>query len=439
MRGDENGAVLAIVALSMLALMGMAVLVVDVGSLLLAKRKMVTAADSAALAAAQECAADPANGHSLATAQSEAGSVASANEAAEGKIAVTSGSCGTARGTVAARYRVAQNLYFAPILGLGRNMTVSAPASAIWGPAQGAGSTPPVNLNTEPGGATFPCAFDPSHPCNFWADNSDPDSSSTSNWSFLALEPPEWPADVAGNGRDRTCPNNDFNKIGDWTAGRQTRLVARPTYVCLLNGRGGASPRSQQFQALKRMEGKTFQFPVSDPDLQVTTQGREKFAVVGFTTLKVIRVLQGTDPEISGLSGTCTPVQHTFLEPPPAGGDSYNAGPLYDACAAAAPANAVVSNPIIRRVTGNRTYTAPGDFTWDSSTKMITGFKDFNNQGERAVEIYFTWATPGPCGFQSPDPNSFCIVTEWRGNQLGGTDPDPDAPDFGLRAIRLSE
>jgi Flp pilus assembly protein TadG len=51
----EDGAVLVIVALSLLAMFGMMVLVVDVGSLLYARRALVNAADAAALAAAQSC------------------------------------------------------------------------------------------------------------------------------------------------------------------------------------------------------------------------------------------------------------------------------------------------------------------------------------------------------------------------------------------------
>jgi Flp pilus assembly protein TadG len=442
-RNDEHGAVLAVVALSLIALMGMAVLVVDVGGLLLAKRRMVTAADSAALAAAQECAGDTANGHNFTTAKAQAAALGiGENGAVAGKIAITSGACNTSRGTVSARYRVGETLSFAPILGLGESMTVSAPATAFWGPARAVRSTPPVNLNgSGADGSTFPCAVETTHPCNFWADNSDPLNSSSSNWSFLALEAPEWPANVAGNDKNRTCPNNDFNSVGGWTSGRETKLIANPTYVCALNGRGGASTRSQQFLALKSMEGKTFQFPVSDPAQKVTTVGREKFAVVGFVTLKVLRVLQGTDSEINGLAGSCAPFPYPFLEPPPSGGNVFDATALYTACAATAPSNAVLSNPIIRDAPpANRNYNTPGDFLWDSVTKRIT-FLNFPPGGVRDVLINFTWGTPGPCGFQAPDPNSYCIVTEWLGNQLGGTDPDtdPDAPDFGTRAIRLVE
>lgn len=51
---EEKGGILPLVAISMVALLGMTALVVDVGGLYLARRQMVNAADAAALAGAQE-------------------------------------------------------------------------------------------------------------------------------------------------------------------------------------------------------------------------------------------------------------------------------------------------------------------------------------------------------------------------------------------------
>lgn len=437
---------MVIVAISMIAVMGMAVLVIDVGGLLLAKRRMVTASDSAAIAAAQECAADPAEGRGIGTAQTEADNLGSDNGASGGSIVITSGTCGTtAGGTVAARYRVEQELFFAPILGLGESATISAPAKAIWGPATGATTTPPMNLYANPGGDTFPCAFESHHPCNFWFDNTAPFASSSSNWSFLALEAPGWPADVAGNLPQRGCDSRNANSLPGWTTGRGTRLVAKPTFVCAIQGNFGTGGNASPFyRALKAMEGKTFQFPVSDPALKpVTNPGAEKFAVVGFTTLKIVRVIQGNDPAINGLSGTCPALPHVFLKvpPAPAGGDTYDASLQYSLCAATLAADAVIGAPIVvdAPTAGNQSYRPPGDFTWNSSTKVITFTKFVGQEKTKDVLISFPWSTPGPCGFQTSDPNDFCLITAWQGNQLGGTIPDPTAPDFGLRATRLIE
>ena len=55
LRDEESGAVLMIVAISLLALLGMVVLTFDLGRGVALKRNMVNAADAAALAAAREC------------------------------------------------------------------------------------------------------------------------------------------------------------------------------------------------------------------------------------------------------------------------------------------------------------------------------------------------------------------------------------------------
>jgi hypothetical protein len=439
---DEGGAVLAIVALSMIALLGMAVLVVDVGGLLLAKRKMVTAADSAALAAAQECASDRLT-HDFNSAKNEAFAVAKANGAIAGKIALISGSCPGNGGRVSARYRFREDLSFAPILGLGENLTVSSSAEAIWGAAGSATATPPMNLYADPGGQTFPCAFEAHHPCNFWLDNSSPFAESSSNWSFLALEAPGWPADQAGNSATRTCNNSgSAADLPRWTAGLETRLVGNPTYVCAIKGSFGGSggtpaQGSAIHQALLAMKGKIFHFPVTDPSLEpdnTTHPGNEKFAVVGFTVLRITEVFTG--PENSGSTGNCpTPgAPFVFTEAPPV--KTFNASLLSATCLATLPAGSVLDDPVIRdRSSGNKIPAS--SYVWNSATKTIT-ITNFPNNGVRDVLISFPWGAPGPCGFHS-DPNGFCVVTQWVGNRLGGglPNPDPNAPNFGLGAIRL--
>ena len=52
----ERGATVVIVALSLVAMFGMIVLVVDVGGLLYKRRELVNASDAAALSGAQTCA-----------------------------------------------------------------------------------------------------------------------------------------------------------------------------------------------------------------------------------------------------------------------------------------------------------------------------------------------------------------------------------------------
>src|SRR3954452_15334872 len=59
LHGDQSGVTMVIVALCLIALMGMVVLVVDVGGLLWNRRARVNASDAAALSAAQSCVLPP--------------------------------------------------------------------------------------------------------------------------------------------------------------------------------------------------------------------------------------------------------------------------------------------------------------------------------------------------------------------------------------------
>lgn len=75
---DERGAVAVIVALLMVALIGMAALVVDAGALYQERRELQNGADAAALAIAEDCAREPAD-CTLALTSAKAGDYANAN------------------------------------------------------------------------------------------------------------------------------------------------------------------------------------------------------------------------------------------------------------------------------------------------------------------------------------------------------------------------
>ena len=121
----EGGATLVIVALCLFAIFGMAILVVDVGGLLLERRAMGNAADAAALAAAQSCARQ----EGLAEANRQATQYAIANSSG---AAVSSGfpryepNCEADAGTVTVQVEVDHPLFFAPALGLGDSGPVVA-------------------------------------------------------------------------------------------------------------------------------------------------------------------------------------------------------------------------------------------------------------------------------------------------------------------------
>src|ERR687897_56124 len=134
LRDEERGAVLAIVGISLLALMGMVVLTFDLGRGVALKRNMVNAADSAALAAARECGL----AHGTAPAETEAkdlivdnnGSAKLTNiafDSAPQCSGVASGGERQVRVTVSAQ----QDYFFAQIFGFNSG-TVTASATAEW-------------------------------------------------------------------------------------------------------------------------------------------------------------------------------------------------------------------------------------------------------------------------------------------------------------------
>ncbi len=93
-RKDDRGAIAIIVALMMVVLLGMATLVIDVGSLYAERRQLQNGADSAALAVAIDCAKTTCAGSSSAFATASRHANANAND---GTATVTN-VCGTAPG-----------------------------------------------------------------------------------------------------------------------------------------------------------------------------------------------------------------------------------------------------------------------------------------------------------------------------------------------------
>jgi Flp pilus assembly protein TadG len=138
LRDDEQGAVLAIVAITLLALLGMLVLTFDLGRGVALKRNMVNAADAGALAAARECGL--ANGRDDATAAAS-DLVSDNNDAAtvtdvqiNPNDAVCSGGANPdpdGRNTVTVTVNVPQEYFFAQIFGFDSGNVVAS-ATAEW-------------------------------------------------------------------------------------------------------------------------------------------------------------------------------------------------------------------------------------------------------------------------------------------------------------------
>ena len=114
---DEDGAVLLIVVFALVAMVGMLVLVVDLGSLVSTRRAAVTAADAAALAAAQSCFDGDAAGAPVAAQQLGLANLENSGTSLSGTTStiVAQQGCGTSReyGYVTVKVATNQDLYFA--------------------------------------------------------------------------------------------------------------------------------------------------------------------------------------------------------------------------------------------------------------------------------------------------------------------------------------
>src|SRR5436190_704926 len=141
---NERGAVVVIVALSLIAIVGMVVLVVDVGGLLYQRRQMVSASDAAALAAAQSCAlgatvaGDPETTADAISQQNLPSSVGVSGGIMHGTFSngadQTTGCLTDAKGHVTVQYQSQHALWFGGIFGSGP-VNITTQATAEWGPA----------------------------------------------------------------------------------------------------------------------------------------------------------------------------------------------------------------------------------------------------------------------------------------------------------------
>ena len=258
LRREEDGAVLLVVALSLVVLVGMSVLAVDLGRMVADRRSLVRSADSAVLAAAQQCAM--ANGEAAAVAAADAnaglnqpGVVRTAWEidAEECDDASLDGLHGVHVG-----YEHEMELFFAPIFGFD-SATVGGSATAVWGPAQNASMTPitvdfdtltacgiPLDMD---GGGVQPCTLEYAQ-----------DTLQNPRWGELDLS--EWgnefAADDPGSCHVSASDLTDAIEGGGVPAPPDVPL---PTWVCFDNGLSDS--------VWEAMEGRYLTFPVMDLDL----------------------------------------------------------------------------------------------------------------------------------------------------------------------------
>jgi Flp pilus assembly protein TadG len=261
LRDDEQGAVLAMVAISLIVLLGMLVLTFDLGRGVAIKRNMVNAADAGALAAARECGL--ANGDVSARKAADA-LVADNNDAAtvtgfqiDPNPAVCSGAPNPdpdSKNTVTVTVSVPQEYFFAQIFGFDGG-TVVASATAEW--TTGVTAPAPLKLDQlkvedcEDGTPNADGLID----CYFTFEKLT--KPGTSQWGWLNL-PEGWP--ITGvdpnpkNCSSQAGGNNDLFDYISWMGGMGTQDTGflpalwdttgggnPPTWVCAATGHKSSS------------------------------------------------------------------------------------------------------------------------------------------------------------------------------------------------------
>ena len=284
----EDGAVLAMAAISLIVLLGMLVLTVDLGRSVAIKRQMVNGTDAAALAAAQDCAANKgglAQGDALAILREnrDGASVSGFSAPQCGALSTFGPKQVTVNTTTPVTY------YFAPLFGVDSG-AVTASATAIWGPISKTRPIPITVNRTQlqgchipssiPSGETLDCEL--AYPRNTLVEP---------RWGALDLS--RW--NEAGAAPCHVSAATLMNEIS--SGGWPDPLPINPaptghdigfTPDCLDNG--------LSFSVWQSMVGRTLTFPVIDVPTS-TGQGctgadagcrLDSANIVAFVTLKVI-------------------------------------------------------------------------------------------------------------------------------------------------------
>ena len=416
--GGADGATLVIIVLSLSALFGMLVLVVDVGGLLYARRGMVNSSDAAALAAAQSCAKTSVVENPEAFADTYAAANSNGVVTAVTNIIDSSATCGSGSvGWVSVEYGKTLRLFLAPVLGLQRSNQVVTAATAHWGPA---GSTHPIPIVVNEGALQGNCTIPEvaiGTRCYIWEDN---DILSGSNFGFLDVGP-QWnvPAGYPCNNVGGTPT------IEDWVTGT-TRIEPLDlnypfaTYVCARDGN-----RTPVWRTLETLVGRTFDFPINGvtpaDGATVIANGSgntEKYNIIGFARLMLIEVVAAKHSNPINCNNVPIPT------PPPAFPIDLMALGRSTACPTMSP-NAIFEPGSAKASPGNISLTV------DNNGK-VTGWS------AKPDKISFNYTVAECGGIEAPNSSGHCLILEWRGAQIGGSNPGGGA-DFGLRAVALCD
>jgi len=305
---DDSGATAVIVAILILALVGMLALAVDGGILWVKYRGVRTANDAAALAAAYSCA----TGEGLAGAETAADTIAATNvaDASSTQPGTYPQGCVVEGGQVTVYFGGEQTLMFGPAIGVSSPRPVAAQATALWGGAGGASNVAPLMLSLDrlsdcdiPDGPDLVVGVSR---CFFWWDNgtrNDTAALTNAEWGLVDLT--TWGVEPWGG-----CGGNvSQSDVGNWiTNGYPGSLLIDPSpeYVCRGSGFQGNALNND----IETQVGEILFFPVNDPQQQVQSGGTlcrpdgvdgpctvQKYAMVGFAALEVVHVWTGQNAQ----------------------------------------------------------------------------------------------------------------------------------------------
>jgi len=488
---QEQGATLVIVALCLIALVGMVVLVVDVGGLLLNRREMVNASDAAALSAAKSCVLPTSKDtypDGLIGAEQAADALAGdnsngANVTNPNNIIRTSGCDTAASGYVTVEYGANQQLFFAGIFGRGQGH-VTTDATAVWGPPGSANPLPIVLYQNSFNNCKLNEKIDPTKTCYVWEDNNNVagsqsafglldlrrDNPSKYGWDSNAGAGCSAPGNSSKDGPQAWIHNYPSTDIGDLPVN-----YPAATYVCRIAGF-----QQSTWSELDRLKDDDdsvdhndaediVYFPINRceetvPNANVGGQLRPnsvleaacpetpgQYDIIGFAAMKIEEIYRKGDLGVSGASGAC-PNNATLGTAGPGlygqGGWNLDSIAIAKCGAPSAPPTitglSITSGNGRRMITYNQctptTTTATCDYVWDVSTHTLSWFKASTRPGADTYNVHFSWTMPGVCGIPpSNSASGHCLVLLPVEVQLGGSNPGAGSPDSNLRATKLCE
>jgi Flp pilus assembly protein TadG len=429
---DERGVSLIITAIALVAIFAMVVLVIDAGSLLVKRRAMVKASDAAALAAAQSCVREDGQ------AESQADTFAGLNASGTLTGGIIAGGCSGNYVTV--KYSTPQQLYFAPVLGLGNQRTVGAQSTAAWGAAGAARVVPFVLVQGSFQSANCSIPDVPKDTeCNFWFDNGGGGAGGFGNGVFGSLNLNKW--DWTGGCGSKELPANEHYASAGGFDGPDPLLLnyPDPTWVC--EGDGLATPI---YNALAENIGHVIEFPIAESSTPVGG----KFNIIGFTALELVDVIRAKSAQ-GGDSGTCSFTRHfdagqaIDLDSVPGPGcpitetgkqpNVLNTPSVSNCSASAGSGGSGGSGGNGSKGGGGGSVPCTGLYSYDSVTHVLT----WGNQPMDA-DVSFGWEVFGECGPPASDDSGYCIRVKWVGHHFGNGSVTT-GQDFGLEAIRLCD